>query len=237
MDNESHPSQVITPQGVLHFKAATQSTVSRLHNLLPLGLRRVSEDQTGAQFGIVAQWGEETLQFVKQQPLDVSIEEARTVYLANSLLIASTISAFLVRGHEGCFWPLNYIRQKSEGIETGIAYTGMERVGYGEEAHTSSRAYDDTIGTGFTDMMVAFIEELKVQSQQTGMTLQNCIGLDVRDRKQLGSISFDFLVLDQNVICLKTSIREDDPVWTVLRANGIDSVIHMPAVPIELEAG
>ena len=143
----------------------------------------------------------------------------------------------MMRGHEGCFWSLNYIRQKSEGIETGIAYTGMERVSDGDDEHTLNRAYDDDIGTGFTDMMVTFIEELKLQSKRTGITLQNCIGLDVRDRNHLESIAFDFLVLDQEVICLKTSIREDDPVWTVLRGHGIDSVSHMPAVPIELEAG
>ena len=232
-----HPSQIVTPQGVLHFEPPTRSTLSRLHNLLPFGLRKINEAETGARFGIVVQWGEDRLQFVKQQPPEVSIEDALTVYLANSLLIASTIPAFLVRGHEGCFWPLNYVRRKAAGVESGIAYTGMERVGYGDEAHTASRAYDDDIGTGFTDMMVAFIEELKLQSKKTGITLQDCIGLDVRDRNHLENISFNFLVLDQEVICLKTSIREDDPVWTVLRANGIDSVIHMPAVPIELEAG
>ena len=195
-----HPSQIVTPQGVLHLKAVAHSTVSRLHNLLPLGLRKINEAETGARFGVVVQWGEEQLQFVKQQPPEVSIEAARTVYLANSLLIASTIPAFLVRGHEGCFWPFNYIRQKPQGIETGIAYAGMERVSDGDDAHILNRAFDEDIGTGFTDMMVAFIEELKLQSKQTGITLQDCIGLDVRDRQHLGSIAFDFLILDQEVI-------------------------------------
>ncbi len=228
-----HPSQIVTPQGVLHFEQPTRSTISRLHNLLPFGLRKINEAQTGAAFGIVVQWGEDRLQFVKQQPPEVSIEAARTVYLANSLLIASTIPAFLVRGHEGCFWPFNYIRQKTEGIETGIAYAGMERVGYGDD-YTCTRAFDGDIGSGFTDMMETFIEELKIKSKNTGITLQDCIGLDVRDQQHLGSIAFDFLLLDREVICLKTCIREDDPVWTVLRANGIDSVIHLPAVPIEI---
>ena len=229
-----YPSQVVTPQGVLHFEPWTRSIISRLHNLLPFGLRKINADQIGADFGIVMKWGEDRLQFVKQQPPEVSIDDARTVYLGNSLLIASTIPAFLVRGHEGCFWPFNYIRQKAERIETGIAYAGMERVGYGDD-YTRTRAFDAAIGDGFTDMMETFIEELKLQSRQMGITLQQCIGLDVRDQQHLESIAFDFMILDRGVICLKTCIREDDPVWTVLRANGIDSVIHLPAVPIEIE--
>ena len=52
-----HPSQVVTPQGVLHFEPWTRSIISRLHNLLPFGLRRINAAQIGADFGIVMKWG------------------------------------------------------------------------------------------------------------------------------------------------------------------------------------
>ncbi|MGJ8653068.1 MAG: hypothetical protein ACSHX8_07325 [Opitutaceae bacterium] len=236
-DELNCPNHLVTSHGLLHLEEPSPSIISRLHSLLPFGLRISKKSVRGARYGIVAQSGEECLQFVKQQPPDVSIEMVQAVHMANNLLIASTIPSFLVEGHEGCFWPLNYLRKKPNGFEIGFAYSGMERAGDGCEEPGRSRDFDEAIGYGFTDMMYSFIQNLKDQSKKTGLSLQHTIGLDVCDRNHLRNISFGFLLLDQDVICLKPSIRADDPVLTVLRANGIDTVIHMPAVPIDLGVG
>jgi hypothetical protein len=66
------------------------------------------------------------------------------------------------------------------------------------------------------------------------ITLQQPIGLDLRPRSALETLGFGFLVHETLIYCLKTQVREDDPVWTCLRSTGIEHVIHLSSVPAEI---
>jgi hypothetical protein len=236
MDDQAiHPKSVRTSQGQIHLEQPDQALVRSLHGHLPMGLRKFAEPHQGASYGIVVKQGEQEMRFLKQQPPEVSEANVGVMLHVNALLIGVTLAQYLAHGRDGWFWPSAYVRKKSSGMEIGIAYAGGGSMDAGEDEGISS-AFDDSLGDGFTCRMVEFVESIKAQSQITGISLQPTIGLDVRARSQLGSLAFGFLILDQTVICLKTSIREDDPVWTVIRASGIDTVVHLPAVPLELPA-
>jgi hypothetical protein len=84
-------------------------------------------------------------------------------------------------------------------------------------------------------MLTSFIRALKRSSQETGIALQPTIGLDVRRRTQLGSMGFGFMLVGPHVVCLKTALSEQDPLWTVLRGPGIAEVFHLPSVPLTID--
>jgi hypothetical protein len=84
-------------------------------------------------------------------------------------------------------------------------------------------------------MMVSFLGAVQESSEQTGITLPPAIGLEVRPRTQLGSLGFGFMVIGPHVVCLKTAISADDPVWATLHSVGIAEVYHLPSVPMTIE--
>jgi hypothetical protein len=230
-----HPQSVKTPQGVIHLNHPDKATIHALFECLPMGLRMFPEKYQGASYGIVVKKGEQEMNFLKQQSPEVSKENAGTILRANSILIAAALAEYLSLGRDGWFWPSAYLKQKQSGLEVGIFYAGGGSFdAYDNESILST--YDDALGNGFTVRMKEFIDGLKAQSRRTGITLSPTIGLDIRARSQLGSLAFGFLLLDQKVICLKTSVREDDPIWAVIRSSGIDTLTHLPSVPLELPA-
>ncbi len=236
MDAEAlYPQSIRTSQGKLHFQKPHNDLIRSLYQCLPMGLRMFSEPQRGASFGIVVKRGEQEMHFLKQQPPEIEEVHTATVLQANSLLLGVTFAQYLAHGHTGWFWPSVYLKQKRSGVELGIAYAGGGDLPE-EGVDATSRAFDNSLGEGFTLRMMDFVESLKAQAQITSIPLQPTIGLDVRARSQLGSLAFGFLFLDQTVICLKAAIREEDPIWTVIRSSGIDTLVHLPAVPLELPA-
>jgi hypothetical protein len=126
------------------------------------------------------------------------------------------------------------LKNAPQGVEAGIAYTGwgFDSPPVGADPVTTS--FDGDFSPGFTRAMMSFVEIIKAESQVTGITLQPCIGLDVRNCSLLGQLYFDFLVLDQDVFCLKSEISKQDPIWTLLRSAGIDTLFHMPSWPLAL---
>jgi hypothetical protein len=39
------------------------------------------------------------------------------------------------------------------------------------------------------------------------------------------------MIIGRNILCLKTRVSEQDPVWTILRATGVTKVYHVPSIP------
>ncbi len=231
---KERPTRVATPQGVLYFKRASLDLVKRLDALLPLGLVISGDTGTDIRFGITMVDGSRELRFLKQQPPEVSEDEAGTLLLANRILVASCLARFQVESGNGLFWPIFYRRRKPQGVEAGIAYLGRGNDPSLSGIDGVETAFDDDFSPGFTQALFHFVEMLKAESQVTGITLQPCIGLDVRNAGQLGVLDFDFLVLDSEVVCLKAEVDPKDPIWTVIRSQGIDTVIHIPALPLAL---
>lgn len=235
MDNQpSCRKRINTPQGTLHIEEPEPEFIKSLDEALPMGLRVFKDLRNGARYGIVVKESDREMRFVKQQSPEFDPVPAKLVHIANQILIAATLAQYLFHRNPGLFWPLTYERTKPKGVEVGIAYTGSAHAPESSQLSGPLTAFDREFSLGFTLKMRNFVEALKVESLVTGITLHPCFGFDVHNRSQLNEISFGFLVMGQVVVCLKTVLSESDPVWTMLRSRGIDSVIHMPAVPLEL---
>lgn len=226
-------TDIQTPQIPVKLLAPTAELMRAIRTQLPFGAVGFSEPQRGAKYGLVMQCGERELRAVKQQPPDCDEKDNPFWHYVNSLLIAHSLAGYLKHGFSGVFLPCAYLRQKDGGrTEAGIAYFGYPSArGHEAQEYPHEPAYDGEFGHGFTKMMTSFIRALQQSAKVTGLTPAPCIGLDVRRRMQLGSLSMGFMLVGPHVVCLKTAISEQDPVWTALRSTGIAEIFHIPSVP------
>jgi len=232
---------VKTPQGPIELCPPEPAQLRALRELLPLGAVQYSEPQHGARFGVVMKCGSQEAFAVKQQPVEVPTEAARTCYAANSLLIALSLRIYLEHGFSGFMMPCAYLRDKgANGVEAGIAYfgapdpNGKEALDFPHADAFGGDAFDKPFGTGFTIMLTQAFRAIEAASKDSGIPLQQPIGFDVRPRSALETLGFGFLAHGPLIYCLKCHVREDDPAWTVLRSTGIEHVIHIPSVPAEI---
>ena len=235
-DSSTKMNFVKTPQGPVELCEPELSQLRALRELLPLGAVQYSDKPNGAQFGLVMKCGETEAFAVKQQPVEVPNENAKTCFMTNSILIALSLRAYIENGFSGFMMPCAYMRNKGhKGVEAGIAYFGAPKPN-GKEAldYPRDHAFDNQFGTGFTIMLTQAIRAIQEASEESGITLQHPIGLDVRPRSALETLGFGFLVHGPLIYCLKTEVQEDDPIWTILRSTGIEHVIHIPSVPAEI---
>jgi hypothetical protein len=224
---------VSTPQGEVALILPPVELLRAIRLYLPFGAVRYLPPQQGADFGLVMQCEEREVFAVKQQPVDCDERQGFVTYQANSLLIAHSLVGYLANGFSGLLMPCAYIRQKESGmVESGIAYFGTpSSQGVECQDRPYEASFDGTFGHGFTTMMISFIKSLQQSSQEMGISLFDCIGLDVRPRSHLNTLGFGFMVIGGDVLCLKTIVSENDPVWTVLRASGVTEVYHVPSIP------
>jgi hypothetical protein len=230
---------VKTHQGPIELCPPELVQLRALREILPLGAVQYSPSQHGAKFGLVMKCGEQEALAVKQQPVEVSKEQAKTSFRANSILIALSLRNYLENGFSGFMMPCAYMRDKgATGVEAGIAYFGAPSPS-GKEAlkFTHEDAFDNQFGTGFTSMLTKATRSIHKASVDSGIGLATPIGFDVRSRSTLETLGFGFLVHGPLIFCLKCEVREEDPVWTVLRSTGIEHVIHIPSLPVEISPG
>jgi hypothetical protein len=225
-----------TQQGKVSLLSPSVELLGIIRSFLPFGAIRYETTHNGAEYGIVMQCGDQEVYGIKQQPVPSDEEQGYDLYQAHSILIAQSIAEYLRNGFSGLLMPCAYIRKKEAGlVESGIAYFGAPSP-QGRESQEFSREteYDRSFGHGFTTMMVSFIRTLEQSSRETGIPLFQTIGLDIRPRSHFGSLGFGFMVVGSNVVCLKTRVLEQDPIWTILRSTGISEVFHIPSVPASI---
>jgi len=227
--------EIITPQGSITFFDPEPKKLGSLRSALPLGVVAYSTETNGARYGIVMKCGDDEAWAIKQQHPEVPEESFQAAYLSNSILIALSIHQYMKKGFGGCLMPCPYFKKKPSGVEAGIAYFGSPSTEGIESAEFPFEgSFDHQFGHGFTTMITHFVEALKYSSKKFGITLQPCLGLDARPRSALESLGMQFLIHGSELYCLKTAVSENNPIWTALRATGIDRVIHLPSLPAEV---
>lgn len=226
-----------TQQGKINLLSPSAELLGVISSFLPFGLVGYEPPHNGANFGIVMQRGDQEAFGVKQQPVPCDEQQGYVLYQAHNILIAHSIAEYLRSEFSGLFMPCAYIRKKDAGqVESGIAYFGSPSPQARESREVSrGTTYDQKFGQGFTAMMTGFIRTLSQSSEETGIPLYQTIGLDIRPRSHFGALGFGFMVLGSNVICLKTRVFEQDPVWAALRETDISEVFHVPSVPAGIE--
>ncbi len=231
------PMTLNTAHGPITLVESSPENLRSLRAALPLGLVDFETDILGVRYGIVMKCGDTEAGFVKQQPPDIADDSLQAAHLANSILIALSLQTYQANGFGGCLLPCLYQRKKPSGVEAGIAYLGSpSKNGIEATEFPFEGSYDRQFGHGFTTQFTHFIRALQKSSRESKISLPPCIGLDHRPRSALGSLEMQFLIHGPDIYCLKTNITETDPLWTALRATGIDRLIHLPSTPTEIPA-
>lgn len=213
-----------TPNGDVQSLPPPIELLRAIRSFLPYGFVGYGgERPSDAHFGIVMECGDDEISFVKQQPVPCDEDQGFLRFQANSILIALSLAEYLHGGFEGLFMPCPYIRKKEAGkVESRIAYFGTPS-SHGPEIEKSQfgSGYDDSLGPGFTTMMISFINALKKSSEGSGIPTYPVIGLDIRSRTHLESLGFGFMIVGPHLVCLKITVAEQDPIWSALRSMGI----------------
>ncbi len=172
-----------------------------------------------------------------QEPTDCDERQGLVTYQANCILIAHSLVSYRAAGFSGLLMPCPHIRKKGPDlVESGIAYIGApDPQGIECLDRPFEPSFDGQFGHGFTTMMTTFIRALQHSSRESGISLCTCIGLDVRPRSHLETLGFGFMVIEGTIVCLKTHVSENDPVWTILRATGITELYHVPSIPAGID--
>jgi hypothetical protein len=114
-----------TPKGTVTLLKPNLELLRAIRSLLPFGALRFAKPERGATFGLVMQCGETELLAVKRQPVECDEEQSRISFMANSILIAHSLRAYLAHGYTGLFLPCAYLRKKDiNRFEAGIAWFG-----------------------------------------------------------------------------------------------------------------
>lgn len=211
---------VTTKHGDISLVPPTRELLVALYHLLPFGLMQGNTEE-GPLFGLVMKKGPDEADFMKLQPPDCDAETALGRELSNALLIAATVAGRSDLDPQGLVLPITYNRTKpNDRRETGIAILTDAREGDAP----GSRARRDA------DVAVA----LAATSATSGFALGPLIGPERRARSQLEAIGFSFARVSGQLVCLRRTVSDRDPVWALVRSFGIDQMPHMPAVPFEL---
>jgi hypothetical protein len=227
------PEIVSTPHGDIALVQPPIELLQAVRRFMPFGAARYVPSREGADYGIVMQCGDREVMALTQQSPQLEERYGVLAYQANSLLIAHALAGYVKRGFSGLLMPSAYMRKLQNGkIESGIGYFGAPSPD-GSECldRPFDPAFDNEFGHGFTLMVGSFIGCLQKSSAALDIALFPCKGFNSYPRLELGVLGFGFMVIGQSILCLKTKISSDDPVWMALLASGIREVYHLPSIP------
>ena len=212
--------------------------ISKLRNVLPFGVLSFKEPIEEAEFGIVMCCGEKEVYCIKLQPVEVGREQAENLLFMQHLVIIDAYCRYIKMGFSGAYLASPYLRERDNGLwESGIAHFIFPQIGDLKLSGKSSpNTYDTQFGIGASSMFEGFAKCLKDAFSKSKLTKPPYIGIDIRPRSHLQSLAMYFMVLDSEIICLRTNLRgHDDLGWDILASGGIDKVYHMPSVPITIK--
>jgi hypothetical protein len=192
--------------------------------------------ETPGRYRLVFQHGAEEVHGVKMQLPDLPRGEAIMNCNLYRILIAAALRYYLEKQHRGILVPCAYIKEKGpDSAEAGIAFfVGPDPA---SKSTTGERKpfLDDRLGDGATEMvldMMNAIAHALTEYQLPSMTL---LGLDVRPRLALGSISLDFVVEGSQVIVVKDRQIENHFIWEYVVRAGFTDLPYAPMTPIALD--
>ena len=226
-----------TPKGSVQILEPSVEMQRSIRDLMPFGAIQFSEPQNGARYGLVMQCEEQEVLCIKQQPVELDQQGAEKWMQIQHWMIAEAYCRYIKHGFSGAYLAAAYLRQRDNGLwEPGVAHfifpspTGMESQEFPFEG-----AFDNQFGHGATTMFSHFAKDFMAAFRESPIEPLNYFGLDVRPRMHLQSLGMYFMVLGQQILCLRPNLREkDDAAWSIFAANGVCTIYHMPALPMTI---
>ena len=227
-----------TNKGSIEIVEPDNEIVERLNELMLWGIEQFEKDVNGVKYGIVMQCGEQEIFCIKQQPLEIERKDAERLLHIQHLMIVDAYCSYIKKGFSGAYLAAPYIRQRDNELwEAGVSHFIFPSKENKKSKGKSYRAtFDELFGNGATEMFIHFVECFKKSFIEANITMPQYFGIDVRTRSHLQALAMNFMVLDAQVICLRTNLREkEDPAWTFLASAGFNKVYHLPSVPLTIE--
>jgi len=224
-----------TPHGDILFHPTSEAAFERLARTWPNGIVPLPDDAP-APFGIPFQKGQVEVSGVKLQGPDTPEQEAMTLLRIHQITIAGSLRDYLAAGFSGVLIPCAYLKSKgNELFETGMAFFAAPAPG-GKELETPPGLphIDAALGAGTCNMIFTMALGVPKCAERLKLPNPTVIGVDVRTRLQIGSISLEFLVSGPDLFCLKKRVQPEDSIWTALSESGVKEVFSLPSLPIAI---
>ena len=236
---------ISTTHGAVKIERPSPVLLRNLRSLLPFGACQLApSDTSDIKYGIVMQCDQTEVCCVKQEAVAGSREDATRWMELQHWICVEALSQFKAEGFSGGYLPAPYLRQRADGPagsakwEAGVSHfifpshTGIE-----SQEFPLDRAFDDDFGHGATIMLKRFLAHFKEAFLNSGLSSPQYFSLNVRPRLHLQSLAMYFLSVGPHLICLRENLRSEDPAWTILAGKGVETVFHMPCVPLAIKLG
>ena len=223
--------RIRTRAGPLELYPASVEDLRGIARHWPMELVADSEDFSS--FGLVFQHGQREVHGVKMQPPDASAREAMTALQVHRAVVAAALPAYLERGHLGVMVPCAYCKEKDGGnLESGLVFfVGPDSASRPESPTPNDVLYDDQIGPGATRMIRDMLAAIGSASRDFGLPLCTIIGMDLGPRLAFGSLAMDFVVAGPQIVAVKPTVQDEDPVWEFAARSGLLRLPHAPMRP------
>lgn len=229
--------KIETRTGTITIKKPDQAMIKRLQDLFILGVLQFDQTIDGADFGIVMQYDDEEVYCLKQQSVEMAEEHAQNLFFVQHVMIVDAYCRYIKSGFPGIYLAAPYLRQRSSGLwEAGIAHFIYPPENKKELNNLNGKPIDDGSENDVTHMILQFKACLDEAFRETNIGIPHYTGIDFRPHSQVGSMELNFMVSGSDIFCLRADLRErEDMAWPFLAGNGIDTVYHLPSVPIKIE--
>lgn len=228
IETEHGPVKVLDP---------TEEILIELQKRLTYGFVPLGQDYQGYRYGFVVKCGDKEIPCIKQQPIDMDRSTAMRIMNLHGVLIVDTYCKFISKNLDCAYYATPYFKDKGDNrFESGIAHfifpgDSLESdvdLGIGR----SVTPYDGELGSGATKLLMDYVKEF--QSHFDDKFRIQYIGLDVRTRSQLGSLVSGFMLLGNKLIFHGAKVSGEDPRFGIIARHGIDSVWHIPSLPMTI---
>jgi hypothetical protein len=224
-----------TNKGSIELLEPNKEILMRLNELMPYGISRLDQAVGGANYGIIMKCGEQEVVCLKQQPVEIERKDAERQFQLHHFMIVEAYCRYLKSEFSGAYLAAPYLRQRDNDLwESGVSHFIFPQKSNKETSEKSFRsAYDNQFGNGATEMLICFVECFKKSFSEANITMPQYFGLDIRTRSHLQGLAMNFMVLDSQIICLRSNLREkEDAAWTILASQNICKIYHLPSVPL-----
>jgi len=219
-----------TNAGELKLVPATLEQLRGLAHYWPMEL--IQDTATPGRYGLVFQHGEEEVNGIKMQTVDVAKADAVRNHHVYRFLIAAALPHYLEKQHRGVMVPCAYYKEKSADLaEAGIAFFVGPDPASKPSVERDGLNYDDRLGEGATQMVLDMIGAIARAMQEHDQPPMTLIGMDVRPRLAIGGIVIHFVIQGSKVIVAKDRNVESDPVWEHVVRAGFSTLPYAPMTP------
>ena len=224
-----------TRAGSLTLVEPPAALLERLRARLPAGLVALPAGEAPAGGGVRAQKVMADFDCVTLQQPDCLPAEARAWLERHRLALARGVGEYVAHGFGGVLVACTYLAETAAGsAEAGLAFfAAPDPRGVETRLRVELEQVDERLGAGSSRMVFAMAAAHLHANRRLGLPPVPLVGLDLRPRRELGTVSPEFLVVGSAVGWLAALHEEaDDPTLAALVAGGVGEVVYLPAAAV-----